>query len=98
MTNFNWAGLLIGMLAGGVFAALFFAGLAWGMKLALRRTNPIAILLPSAVLRIAVVIAGGWAVAVWVGTVAAVSFAVAFIVFRTVLLAWMQVPSKTEGI
>ncbi len=98
MIDFNWAELVIGLLAGGVFAALFFAGLAWGMKLALQRTNPIAILLPSAVLRIALVIAGGWAVAVWVSTVAAVSYAVAFIVFRTILLAWVQVPSKTKGI
>lgn len=98
MTNVNWTGLLIGLLAGGVFGALFFAGLAWGMKFALRHTNPIVILLPSAVLRIAMVIAGGWAVAVWFGTVAALSFAVAFILFRTVLLAWFKVRPKTESI
>lgn len=97
MMDFNWIGFLIGSLAGCVFAAVFFAGLAWGMKIALRRSNPVAVLLPSAALRIAAVLAGGWAVATWLGIAAALGFAVAFIVLRAVLLAWVRGTVPTEN-
>lgn len=97
MIDFSWMGLLVGSLAGCVFAVIFFAGLAWGMKLALRRANPAAVLLPSAVLRIGAVLAGGWAVAVWLGAAGALGFAVAFIVLRTVLLAWLRGITPVEN-
>lgn len=95
--GFNWMGLLVGSLAGCVFAVVFFGGLAWGMKIALRRANPAAVLLPSAALRIAAVLAGGWAVAAWLGIAGALGFAVAFIVLRTVLLAWLRAIAPAEN-
>ncbi|MBV6271893.1 hypothetical protein KVP09_03050 [Alcaligenaceae bacterium CGII-47] len=90
MMSFSWMGFFVGLLAGCLFSMLFFAGLAWGMKIALRRANPAAVLFSSAALRIAAVLAGGWAVATWLGVAGALGFAVAFIVLRTVLLAWLR--------
>ncbi len=91
MTSLDWTGFLIGVLAGGTLGALFFAGLAWSMKIALRRPHPAAILLPSAVLRIAGLLAGGWVVAASLGGAGALGFALAFIGLRTILLARIRV-------
>ncbi|NYT77746.1 ATP synthase subunit AtpR [Alcaligenaceae bacterium] len=90
MINIDWSGFLLGMLMGLVFSALFFAGLAWGMKLALRRTNSAVVLLSSAALRIAALLAGGWLAAAWLGIAGAVGFAAAFIVLRTILLSRLR--------
>lgn len=97
MTGFDWTGFLIGVLAGGALGALFFAGLAWGVKIALRRPHPTAILLPSAALRIAGLLAGGWAVAVWLGVEGALGFALAFIGLRTILLARIRAGLAKEA-
>jgi len=93
MPDFDYGLLLFGLLTGGIAAALFFAGLALGMRLALRAVRPVAVLLPSAALRIALLIGAGW----WVagqGAVAAVGFVIAFFVVRLVLLSALR-PGKT---
>lgn len=90
MTGFDWSGFLLGALAGSVLSALFFAGLAWGMKRALQRPNPAVILLPSAALRIALLLGGGWAVATLLGVAGAVGFGLAFFVLRTIIVARLR--------
>lgn len=81
----DWSLFAIGLLAGSAAAVLYFAGLAWGMRLALRRARPVAVLLPSAALRIAALLAAGW----WIagqGAFALAGFALAFVAARVVLL------------
>src|SRR5690606_35227233 len=73
-----------GLLSGAVAAALFFAGLAWGMRLALRSARPVAVLLPSSALRIALLLGAGWWVAAQ-GVLALVGFALAFLTVRLVV-------------
>ncbi len=97
MTNFDWIGLLIGVLAGGTLGALFFAGLAWGVKNALRRPHPMGVLLPSAILRIGGLLAGGWAIAAWLGIVGALGFALGFLGLRTILLARIRAGLAKEA-
>lgn len=90
MINLEWSDFLLGMLIGLGFSALFFAGLAWGMKLALRRADSVIVLLSSAALRIAALLAGGWLVATWLGIGGAAGFAAAFIAVRTILLSRLR--------
>ncbi len=97
MTSFDWTGLLIGTLAGGALGGLFFGGLAWGMKIALRRAHPTAILLPSAIVRIAVLLAGGWAVAEWLGVAGVLGFALGFLALRTIVLARIRAGLTKEA-
>ncbi|WP_099826943.1 ATP synthase subunit AtpR [Oceaniglobus indicus] len=92
MTDIDWTLFATGVAFGGVAAALFFAGLGWGMRLALRAARPMAVLLPSAALRIALLLAAGWWVAT-LGAVAALGFALAFVATRTILVAVLR-PAK----
>ena len=81
-----------GLSTGAIAAALFFAGLAGGMHLALRYARPVPVLLLSATLRIALLIGAGW----WVsrsGAAAAVGFALAFLAVR-LLVTRSMLPSK----
>ena len=86
MTPFDWSAFLIGLLAGGALGALFFAGLAFGMTIALKRPHPAAILLPSAALRIAGLLSGSWLVASWLGLAGGVGLALGFFSVRTLVL------------
>lgn len=90
MINVDWSGFLLGVLIGCGFSALFFWGLAVGMKLALGHPKSVIILLTSAVLRIAILLGGGWLVVGWLGIAGAVGFAGAFIVLRTILLGQLR--------
>lgn len=90
MINIDWSGFLLGAFIGCAFSALFFWGLAVGMKLALGRPMSVIILLTSAALRIAILLTGGWWVAIWLGVAGAVGFAGAFIVLRTILLSQLR--------
>jgi len=90
----DWTAFVFGAGAGLVVGTLFFAGLALGMRLALRVARPMAVLLPSSVIRIALLLATGW----WIagqGATALVGFALAFIALRFVLLASLR-PKTVE--
>ena len=96
MPDFDYSLFGFGVLTGAVAAALFFAGLAWGMVLALRFARPAAVLLPSAALRIALLIgAGFW---VWgLGAVALAGFALAFLVVRLVVTSAVRPSREVTG-
>ncbi len=89
IATLDWTTFALGLLTGSAAAGLFFAGLALGMRLALGHAHPVAILLPSAGLRIALLLLAGW----WIagqGAAAAIGFALAFLICRTILLAVMR--------
>ena len=84
ISDIDWTLFAAGLLAGSFAGVLFFGGLAWGMRLALRATRPLMKLLPSAAIRIVLLLAGGWWVATW-GIAAVAGFASAFFALRLVL-------------
>lgn len=95
MFEIDWIAFAYGALAGLMAGALFFSGLAWGMRLALRRARPMPVLLGSSFIRIALLLAAGW----WIagqGMAALAGFALAFIALRFVLLAILR-PGFGEG-
>ncbi len=91
----DWTSFALGLLAGTAAGALYFAGLAWGVRLALRRARGASILLLSAAVRIALLLAAGWGIA-QLGVAALVGFAAAFLILRFFLVAAMR-PNDVEG-
>ncbi|HEY9039164.1 MAG TPA: ATP synthase subunit I [Roseovarius sp.] len=91
----DWIAFALGMLAGTVAGALYFAGLAWGVRLALRRGRTVAVLLPSAAIRIALLLAAGWATA-QLGAAALAGFALVFLAMRFFLVAMVR-PKDVSG-
>ncbi|WP_281824862.1 ATP synthase subunit AtpR [Jannaschia rubra] len=92
----DWTLFAMGALAGAAAAAAFFGGLAVGVRMALRRRRPMAVLLPSAAIRIALLLTFGWWVA-GLGAVALAGFALAFMVLRVVLLATVRAGTGGEA-
>ena len=82
MIPFEWTQILIGLSVGTTISALYFAGLAYAMQIALRTKSPIRILSISATLRMAMLLGAGWIVTQQSGPWAFVGYAVAFFVVR----------------
>jgi len=97
MTQSVWMAFGLGFGIGAVFSALFLAGLAHGMRLALGHRSPGAVLLASAALRIAALLAAGWAVVVFAGPVAGLGFGLAFLVLRCLVVARVRTGLGTGG-
>ena len=95
IVDIHWIAFSLGLLFGSAVTALFFAGLAWSVRIALRTARPMAVLLPSAAIRITALLAAGW----WIATyevVALIGFALAFVVLRFILLAVMRTTTGKE--
>lgn len=58
----DWSATLIGFGVGVATSVLFFAGLMLGIRMALQVAHPTSVLLPSAALRIAILIGVGWVI------------------------------------
>ncbi|WP_165802940.1 N-ATPase subunit AtpR [Pelagivirga sediminicola] len=86
MLAIDWTAFALGTLAGSAAGAFYFAGLAWGVRLALGHARPMAVLLPSAALRIALLLIAGWWTA-QLGAVALAACALAFLGLRVVFVA-----------
>ena len=85
MIALNWALIGLGAGLGALAGALFFAGLAWGMRIALRQTHPTFVLLTSAALRISALLVVG----IWVagqGGMMLAGFVLAFVLMRLCIL------------
>lgn len=87
MTGIDWGAFGLGTLAGVVAGTLYFAGLAFGLRLALRRSGPMPVLALSALLRIAALLAAGWLVALAGGAAALAGYAAAFLATRFAAIA-----------
>lgn len=84
MIAIDWVAAALGFACGAGMSLLFFAGLAFGMRLALRTDTPIRILSLSAGLRIAALLGLGWLVVAFGGLWAFVGYGLAFFLVRTV--------------
>lgn len=87
MIAFDGMALGMGLAIGTAVSAVFFAGLGFGMRAALRAPNPVAALVLSAVLRMAGLLAIGWLVAVQGGAWAFAGYGAAFLAVRFVATA-----------
>ncbi len=86
--SMDWDALLRGFVWGLPVSVLFFAGLAWGMRLALRSRQPTMLLLLSAALRITALLGVGY----WVSAAASkgwplAGYALAFFLVRVLAVA-----------
>lgn len=78
----NYLGtLLMGLAVGAGISTLFFAGLSFGMRIAMHAARPTAVLLFSAGVRIGVLLAVGWYVA-QAGSWAFLGYAASFLLVR----------------
>ena len=96
MSAIDWTGFALGLAAGAGTGALFFAGLALGLRLALRARSPGAVLMLSGALRIAVLLGIGWLVA-QIGASALAGFALAFLVVRFAAIVLARRPVRKEA-
>ncbi len=93
----DWQGVLWGFGAGLVVSFVYFAGLAASVRFALGASRPVAVLLPSAAVRIALLLSVGWLVTAGATEVwAFVGYGAAFFVVRylATLLARIPHPEK----
>lgn len=93
----DWTALLLGLAAGAVMGAVFFLGLALGMRLALRSRNTIGLLSLSAVLRIAALLLAGWLIVAHGGPWAFAGYGLAFLAARFIATTLARVDAPAEG-
>lgn len=88
--------LLLGFSLGAFLSGLFFAGLAWGMQIALRSSRPVAILLLSSIFRVSLLLAAGfWVVAACGNAWPGIGFALAFFLVRLLATFWAHSASAS---
>jgi hypothetical protein len=83
----DWNAVAFGLMIGAAISVVFFAGLNFGMRLALRTERPVNILVLSAIVRIAALLGIGWAVVIFLGPFALAGFTLAFFIARTIATA-----------
>jgi hypothetical protein len=97
MISIDWAAVFVGAALGIVIGALFFMGLAAGMRLALRSENPVKVLGLSAGLRILALLGSGWLVLMFGGAWAALGFVLAFFLVRVVATTLVRIAPVSAG-
>ena len=94
MIAVHWDAVLLGLSLGLTVSVLFFAGLAWGMRVALRSTRAGAVLLLSAMCRIAVLLSTGYWVAASTGNAWSLAgYAIAFFLVRLLVVLSARAPA-----
>lgn len=93
----DWPGALSGFGVGVAMSVLYFAGLALSVRVALSSTRPAAVLLPSAVLRIGLLLAVGWLVTggatlIWAFT----GYGLAFFLVRSLATFYARMPGQRD--
>ncbi len=94
----DWHVVITGFGAGVAVSILYFLGLALSVRLALRLTRPVSVLLPSGALRIGGLLAAGW----WVtegGRLgwALAGYALAFFLVRFIATLMARLPRVKEA-
>lgn len=93
MIDLSVTDALLGLGLGALGGVLFFAGLALGIRLALKGRAPGLMLLASTAIRLAMLLGLAW-LAVGQGLVSALCFLAAFMIVRTAATAWAGAPLK----
>ncbi|WP_171054586.1 ATP synthase subunit I [Roseovarius arcticus] len=97
MITVDWNAVMLGVAAGLVMGACFFAGLAIGVRHALRSASPVKLLSISAALRISALLGGGWIIAGQGGPWAALGYGAAFIFARVVATTFARIGVTAGG-
>lgn len=97
MMTVDWPGALMGFGAGVVVSVVYFAGLAVSVRAALTSSRPAAVLVPSAVVRIGLLLAVGWLVTggatlVW----AFAGYGLAFFLVRALATVFARLPRPED--
>ena len=95
MIPIDSTGFMLGFGAGAGISALYFAGLAYGMRIALRSASPVRLLSLSAALRIAGLLAVGWGVVTLAGPWAFAGYGAAFFALRFVVTTAARLKSSS---
>jgi hypothetical protein len=95
MTSIDWGMFGLGGLTGAGAAAIYFLGLALGLRLALGAARPVPVLILSGAVRIALLLAVIWLV-VQSGLAALAGFAPAFLGVRFVVMAFARPALSVE--
>lgn len=82
MMSFDWIAVALGLAIGSAMSVMFFAGLGLGMQIALRSAKPVALLLVSAIVRMAVLLSVGFLVVEQAGPWSLLGYAFAFLTIR----------------
>lgn len=91
MITVNWHSVLLGFSVGLPVGALFFLGLAWGMRRALGSDRPGLWLIVSAFCRISVLLTvGAWVIATAESNWAVAGYALAFFLARLIAVLWAR--------
>lgn len=92
MITVDWHAVLWGLAFGVPASALFFAGLAWGIRRALASARPGVLLSLSALLRMGMLLLVGYGVMLATATAWSLAgFMLAFLVVRLVAVQWVRV-------
>lgn len=97
MIDVDWMSLGLGAAAGTLMSVVFFAGLALGMRRALRVRHTVHTLVWSAVLRIGALLGVGWLVTTQAGPWAFAGYGLAFFACRHIATALARVPEPAGG-
>lgn len=88
----DWDAVLLGFSCGVPVSVLFFVGLAWGMRLALRSARPGVLLVLSFACRVTVLLAVGfWLTAARVDAWPLAGYVLAFLLVRLTIVLWVRV-------
>lgn len=96
MIAFDGEAVLWGGAIGAGISALFFAGLGLGMRYALRASNPVPLLMLSAVLRMAALLGVGWFVVAQLGAWALAGYGTAFLAIRMIVTSIARSGIRSE--
>lgn len=92
MTPFDASAVLLGLGIGALASMAYFAGLGFGIRVALGGARPFRLLILSAALRIAALLGVGWLVGGLGGAWSLLGYAAAFLVMRFVVTTFARPP------
>ena len=97
VVSVDWSLLGLGALVGGLIGGVFFAGLALGVRTAMRSDRALTILTVSATVRILACVGAAWLVLVQLGPWGFAGFGAAFVLSRRVATSFARGRVPAEG-
>jgi len=97
MIPFDWAALMLGLAIGAATSVVFFAGLRLGVRMAMRSSKPVGLLVLSSIVRIAALLGIGWLIAEQGGPWPLLGYAAAFVFVRFIAITIARVNAPSRG-